>query len=188
MVAKQIIQARGRHAVGRRKRFVVGAVVFVMWFWRAGSALHSAPFIASTMRFFLRDPGREYLKSKTMSRMRGRVKRVERLPMISSSGVRRIGPRVNFMVVLVTEVVRGTVLYHMALDSMHKKSEAKQEATRWHLRKQILRVILLSLYILTKYPFQVISTSVILEVTSSYLLPWPISFQIWYLSSLLHSS
>jgi hypothetical protein len=37
---------------------------------------------------------------------------------------------VNFMVVLVTEVVRGTVLYHMALDSMHKKSEAKQEATR----------------------------------------------------------
>ncbi len=66
----------------------------------------------------------------TMSRMRGRVKRVERLPMISSSGVRRIGPRVNFMVVLVTEVVRGTVLYHMALDSMHKKSEAKQEATR----------------------------------------------------------
>jgi len=132
MAAKLAIQAKARQAEGNINRFLVGECN-VLLFPSTMAVLLSAPCMASTTRFFLSEQCREFLKITTMTRIRGRVIRVERLPTNSSSGERRTGPSNSNMVVLVTEVLRGTVSYHMAFVSIHRNIEAKQEATRWHL-------------------------------------------------------
>jgi hypothetical protein len=143
ITAKHNSQASGRQIAGSWNRLFLAFTV--VWSSLAAGAVLSAGRLledacrVSTMRFLLRDKVRAYLKSVTMRRIRGTERRVERLPMITSSWERRRRPRVNRVV---SAVVVGVVpVYHMAFVNMHKKREAKQQATRWHLLSKIIAVI-----------------------------------------------